>query len=76
MFWVVLHFQKIFAFINTKQPFQKDSAVIVSQIDNVNKFVLIATAIIESGFKTEYFFRTFSVESNVVTSLEFHSDLC
>ena len=47
----------------------------MSEIDNVNKFPLINTAIIERGFKSEYSFLTFSVATNLVTSLELHSNL-
>ena len=60
--------------INTNPPFQKISAVIVSEIDNVNKFALITTEIIERDFKSEYLFCTSSVATNLVTSLEFYSD--
>ena len=42
----------------------------------MKKIVLITTTIIERDFKSEYLFRTCSVVSNLVTSLEFHSDLC
>ena len=61
--------------ININPPLQKISAVIVSEIDNVK----IATTIIEREFKREYLFRTCSylvIATNLVTSLEFHSDLC
>ena len=57
----------ICVFINTNPPFQKISGVIVSEIDNVNKFALITSAIIERDFKTEYLFRTCSVATNLVT---------
>ena len=66
----------ICAFINTNQPFQKVSEVIISEIDNVNKFALITTAVIEPDFKSEYLLRTCSVATNLVTSLEYHSDMC
>ena len=59
--------------INTNPPSQKISAVIVSEIDNVNKFALITTVIIDSDFKSEYLFRTCSAATDLVTSLEFHS---
>ena len=36
----------------------------------------LTTAIIEREIKSEYLFRTYSVATNTVTSLEFHSDLC
>ena len=39
--------------INTNPPFQKISAVIVSEIDNVDKFSLLTTAFIERDFKSE-----------------------
>ena len=54
----------------------KVSAVIVSEIDNVNKFALITTEIVERDFKSEGLFRTCSVVTNLVTSLVVHSDLC
>ena len=38
---------------NTNPPFQKISAVIVSEIDNVNKFALKTIAIRERYFKSE-----------------------
>ena len=63
-------------FINTNPSFKKISAVIVSEIDNFNKFALITTASIERDFRSEYLFRTCSVATSLVTSLEFHSDLC
>ena len=73
----MLYFYLIFVLINTNPPFQKNSAVIVSQIENVkNSASLIKTTIIERDFKNEYLFRTCSVTSNLVTSLEFYSDLC
>ena len=62
--------------INTNTLFPENSAVIVNDIDNVNKFALITNAIIERDFKKEYLFRTCSVGTNLVTSLEFHFDLC
>ena len=62
--------------INTNPPFQENSAVVVSEIDNVNQFALITTANIERDFRSEYLFRTSSLATNLVTSLEFHSDLC
>ena len=65
----------IFVFINTNPLFQKISAVIVSEIDNVNKFALTTGAIIERDFKSEYLFRTCSVTINLVASLEFLSGL-
>ena len=40
------------------------------------KFALIATAIIERDFKSEYLFCMFSVVSNLVTSHQFHSIFC
>ena len=72
----------VFLFVNDlciyqyKFTFQKYCAVIVSEIDNVNIFALITTAFIERDFKSEYLFRTCCVATNLVTSLEFHSDLC
>ena len=63
-------------FINTHPPFLKISAVVVSEIDNVNIFALVITAIIELDFKSEYLFPTSSVANNLVTLLEFLSDLC
>ena len=66
----------ICVFINTNPSFKKNSAVIVSEIDNFNKFALITTASIERDFRSEYLFRTCSVATSLVTSLEFHSDLC
>ena len=57
--------------INTNTLFPENSAVIVNDIDNVNKFALITNAIIERDFKKEYLFRTCSVGTNLVTSLEF-----
>ena len=63
-------------FISTNPPFQKISAVIESEIDNVDKFSLITTEIIERYFKSEYLFRTCSVATNLMISLEFLSDLC
>ena len=63
-------------FIITNPPFQKISAVIVSEIDNANKFALITSANIEHDFKSEYLFRPCSVATSLVTSLELHSDLC
>ena len=56
--------------------FQKISAVIVSEIDSVNKFALIITTIIERDFKSEYLICTCSVATDLVTSVEFNSDLC
>ena len=63
-------------FIDTKSLFQKSSAVIVSETDNVNNFALITSAIIERDFKYEFLFRTCSVANNPVTSIEFPSGLC
>ena len=40
--------------INTNPLFQKISAVIVSEVDNVSKFALVTTAILEHDFKSEY----------------------
>ena len=65
----------ICVFINKKQPFQKISAIFVSEVDNVKKFAEITTAVIERDFKSEFFLRTRSVATNLMTSLEFHSDL-
>ena len=62
--------------INTNPPFQKISAVIVSEIDNDSKFDFITAAIIDRDFKSEYLFHTCSVATNLVTSIEFHSSLC
>ena len=53
--------------MNTNPPFHNISAVIVSEIDNVNKFALITTAIIERYFKSEYLYRKCSVATNLVT---------
>ena len=75
-FWVVLCLKMMCVFINTNPPFQKTSAAIVSEIDNVSKFALITTAIIERNFNSEYLFRTSSVNTNLVTSLQLHSNLC
>ena len=72
-FWVVLHLYLICAPINTNPHFQEISAVVATEIYNVNKFVLITTAIIQPDIKSEYLFRTCSVATNMVTS---HSDLC
>ena len=66
----------ICVFINTNQFAQQISAPIVSEINNVNKIVLIKTAIIERDFKKEFIFHTCSTVTNLATSLEFHSDLC
>ena len=63
-------------FIEANPLFRKISAVIVGEIDNVNKFALITTANIERDFKSEYLFRTSSVATILVTSLEILSDLC
>ena len=49
--------------------FTKISALIVREIDNVNKFALITTAFIKPDFKSDYLFRTCSVATNLVTSL-------
>ena len=62
--------------INTKSPVQKMCAVIVGEIDNIDRFDLKTTAIIEHDFRNECLFRTCSVANNLVTSLKFHSDLC
>ena len=56
--------------------FRTKSTVIVDENDNVNKLALITTAIIERDVTSEYFFRTCSVATNLVTSVELHSDLC
>ena len=61
--------------IKTSPPFQKSSAVIVSEIDNVKKVALITTATIEHDLKSGCFFRTCSVATSLVTSLEFDSHL-
>ena len=63
-------------FVNTDPCFRKISAVILNEIDNVKGFALITIAIIERDFKSEYLFCTCSVATNLVTSLQFHSDLC
>ena len=63
-------------FIKTNPPILKISAMNKSEIDNVNKFALITAAIIKLDFKSEYLFRTLSVQTDLVTSLEFQSDLC
>ena len=44
--------------INTNPLFQKTSEVIVSEIDDVNKFAIITTAFIERDFKRLYLFHT------------------
>ena len=62
--------------INTNPPFQKISAVIVRETDNVNKFALITTAILQRDFNNEYLIRTCSVATSLVTLIEFPSDLC
>ena len=62
--------------INTNPHFDDFSAVILSQIDNINKFTLMTTAIIKRDFKSEYLFRTCSVATNLVKSFEFLSNLC
>ena len=62
--------------INTNPPFQKNSEAFVSEIDNVIKFALLRTAIIERDVKSEYLFRTCSDAINLMTSHEFPSDLC
>ena len=64
----------ICVFVNTNPPFQKTSAVIVSEIGNFKKLDLITTAIIERDFKSENLFRTCSITANLVTSLEILSD--
>ena len=66
----------ICVFLITNPPLQKISAVIVSEIDNVNKFALITTGIIKPDFKSEYLFRTCSIANNMVASVELLSDLC
>ena len=73
---MALYLQMICVFIKTNPTTQKTSAVIVSEIDNVNKFALIKTANIERHFKTEYLFGTSSVAINLVASVEFLSELC
>ena len=59
-----------------KSTFQKISAVIVSEIHNVNNFAQITTAVIERDFKSEYLFRTLSIATNLLMSLEFRSISC
>ena len=66
----------ICVFINTNPTSERTRAVIVSEIDNVNKFALLKTANIERHFKSEYLFRTSSVATNLVASVEFFSELC
>ena len=56
--------------------FQEISAGIVSEIDNANKIALKVTAIQERDFRSEYLFRTCSFITNLMMSLEVHSDLC
>ena len=65
----------ICVYINTNPLFHKISAVIGIELENVNQLTLKATAFIELDFRSEYLFRTCSVATNLVTSLEFHSDL-
>ena len=62
--------------IITNPLFKKSSRVIVSKSDNVKKFASIKTAIIKRDFKCGYLVSTCSVVTNLVTSLEFDSDLC
>ena len=45
-------------------------------IDNVKKFGVVKTTNIELEFKSEYSFRTYSVATNLVRSLEFNSIRC
>ena len=61
--------------INTNPPFLKNSAVVVSEIDNVKNFALITTAIKKHDFKSEYLFRMCSVTTHLVTSQELRSHL-
>ena len=55
--------------------FQTISAVIVTAIDNVKKFALTTNAVIERDFKRRFMFRTCSIATKLLTSLEFYSDL-
>ena len=50
--------------------------VIYFVIDNVNKFVVVLTANIELDFRSECLFRTCSVATNLVTSLEVNPIRC
>ena len=65
----------ICVFIKTNPTFEKISAVSVNENDKVKKIALQRNAIIERDFKSEHLFRTCSVATNLVTSLEFHSNL-
>ena len=57
--------------------FQLTCAVFWIYNDSVNKFSITIIAIItERDFKSEYLFRMCSVETNMVTSLEFQPLLC
>ena len=61
---------------NTNPPSQKNSAVIVNEIDNGEKVCLTTTATKKRDFKSQFLFRPCSGATNLVTSFEFYCDLC